>query len=314
MILKSNSNDIVENGATGVVFKIQRYSIQDGPGIRTTVFLKGCPLACQWCSNPESQNPNPEILIRKQFCQACGECVRACKKGAASIVNGAVDIDRSLCDACNVCIDVCPSGTLEKIGEIMPLEDVLNECCRDELFYKNSGGGVTLSGGEPLFQPEFSFQLMKRCKDRALATALDTCGYAPWEVMQDILQYTDLVLFDLKHINPEAHLLGTRVKNDVILSNLKKTLTETRARVWIRIPLIPGYNDAADHIACLALTLQGLPVEKISLLTYHEWGKPKYDFLGREYPLASIEASDEKKAESAKSFLESRGFCVTIGH
>ncbi len=298
----------------GRIFSIQRFSIQDGPGIRTTVFLKGCPLRCAWCSNPESQSPHPEIMARPQKCEGCGECVEACPKKAIQLEGGVARIDRALCDLCMDCAAACPTGALEVSGEEVTIEEAVNESCRDEPFYKNSDGGVTLSGGEPLFQPAFALRFLRECKERGLSTALDTCGYAPWEVFEGILAHTDLVLFDVKHLDPEMHLEGTGVDNDLILDNLRRMTASGRTRVWIRIPVIPGYNDSEEHARALAERLAGMPVEKVSLLDYHEWGKPKYGFLGKEVPFQGEVSEDPERLERLKGIMESAGLSVTIGH
>lgn len=301
-------------GDKGLVFSIQRYSIQDGPGIRTTVFLKGCPLYCRWCANPESQNPFPEIMLRAQKCQACGKCVESCEKGAVAITDGAASIDRSLCDRCMDCVAVCPSGTLEVTGTLMRLEDVVEEAGRDRLFYKNSGGGVTLSGGEPLAQPEFAFNFLKECKARSLSTALDTSGYVKWEILDRVLAHTDLVLFDVKHLDPELHFQETRVRNGLIWENLEKIVQTGRSAVWVRIPVIAGFNDSEDHARHLAERLKKMPVEKISLLHFHEYGKPKYSFLERDYPCSGMAAVEEEKINRLKEILENGGSSVTIDY
>jgi pyruvate formate lyase activating enzyme len=293
---------------------MQRFSIQDGPGIRTSVFVKGCPLRCAWCSNPESQNPDPEVMVRQQKCQGCGECVAACPREAAALVEGRVAIDRARCDLCMDCVEACPTGALEVTGEEITIEQAVHECCQDEPFYRNSDGGVTLSGGEPLHQPEFALHFLRACKDKALSTALDTCGHAPWEVLEQTLAYTDLVLFDLKHLDPEMHLRGTGVRNDLILENLRKTAASGRAGVWVRIPVIPGYNDSEEHARAVASLLEKMPVEKISLLDYHEWGKPKYGFLGMDYPFEGEPSEDQERLDGLKGIMEAAGLTVTIGH
>jgi len=328
----------------GRIFSMQRFSIQDGPGIRTTVFLKGCPLRCAWCSNPESQNMGPEVMVRQQKCEGCGECVAACPREAAVLVEGRVTIDRARCDLCMDCVEACPTGALEVTGEEITIEEAVHECSQDEPFYRNSDGGVTLSGGEPLYQPEFALHFLKACKEKGLSTALDTSGYAPWEVLEEILMYTDLVLFDVKHVDPEMHRKGTGVENDIILANLRKTIDSRKARVWIRIPLIPGYNDSEENIRAVASLLARTPgrgirgqslnsnagtgrqspssvtvpefpcVEKISLLDYHEWGKPKYGFLGRDYPFEGEPSEGQEKLERLKGIMEAAGLSVTIGH
>jgi pyruvate formate lyase activating enzyme len=212
------------------------------------------------------------------------------------------------------CVEACPSGALEVSGRRMKLDDVVDEACRDEIFYVNSGGGVTLSGGEPLSQPEFSRRFLQACRDRSIHTALDTCGHASWQVMGRILEHTDLVLFDLKHLSPGTHLDGTGAKNDLILGNLRKTLDSKGARVWIRIPLIPGYNDTTPHLKELALALRETGAEKVSLLGFHHWGRSKYPALGREYPYDGVDALPKTTLELAKTVLEARGIAVTIDH
>jgi pyruvate formate lyase activating enzyme len=303
-----------EAGSKGQIFSIQRYSIQDGPGIRTTVFFKGCPLRCTWCSNPESQELHPEIMARSQKCQGCGDCVKACPREAIRLDEGVARIDRSICDRCLVCVEACLKGALEVTGKEITIEEVVQECCQDEPFYRNSNGGVTLSGGEPLYQPEFALRLLKECKAKSLNTALDTCGYAPWEILQRILDYTDLILFDVKHLDPERHRRGTGVGNDLILDNLRRMIDSGPARIWIRIPLISGYNDSKKQVREVARTAAKGPVEKVSLLTYHEWGKPKYGFLGREYSFKSQVSEDRSKLETIKSIIEAEGLSVTIGY
>jgi pyruvate formate lyase activating enzyme len=196
----------------------------------------------------------------------------------------------------------------------MKAESVIEEACKDELFYRNSGGGVTLSGGEPLFQADFAVSLLKGCKEKGLQTALDTCGHASWEVMSKALEYADLILFDLKHLNPEKHVQGTHVGNDLILENLKKTVQSNKARVWVRIPVIKDYNDSQEHFQDIATILKETSIEKVSLLAYHEWGKAKYTALGREYPQNSNGALDKEQLEPLKEILETAGFNVTLDH
>lgn len=311
---RNAAKEFAGNATTALIFSIQRYSIQDGPGIRTTVFLKGCPLKCRWCSNPESQNAYPEIMARAIKCQGCGTCIEACETGAISLRDNLINIDRSLCQLCMNCIEACPNDALEVTGEYQSLEEILKEAERDALFYKNSGGGITLSGGEPMSQPEFAARFLKSCKERGFSTAVDTCGYARWESMKAVLEHADLALYDLKHLDPEQHLKGTEVKNDLILENLNRIVNSGITRVWIRIPLIGGYNDSEEYLRQLAQTIKTMPVEKISLLNYHEWGKPKYDFLGRSYPVNGTIPISEERLETLASIMETEGVAVTIGY
>jgi len=302
------------DGGKGLVFSIQRYSIHDGPGIRTTVFFKGCPLRCKWCSNPESLNPYPEIMVREARCNGCGKCVEVCVPGAITLDKTSVLADRSRCDLCLKCAEACLPSAIEITGQYMSVEETIEECGKDELFYLNSGGGVTLSGGEPLHQPEFALNLLKACKERGLSTALDTSGYASWDVLDSVLQYTDLILYDIKHIDSEMHYSGTGVKSDIILENLKRIVGDKRARVWIRVPIIPDYNDSVQYVERLAVVLSKVPVEKISLLGYHEWGKAKYKALGKDYPLDGCVPPSQERLEKLRDFMQSKGLEVTVGY
>lgn len=297
-----------------LIFNIQRFSLQDGPGIRTTVFFKGCPLKCWWCSNPESQHPKPELMHRNKNCQACGACVEICPSGAVSMENGAWRLNRDLCDLCFECVHACPGGAIDISGSMMSLDDVIEEAAKDEPFYKNSGGGVTLSGGEPLFQAEFAVNLLKGCRERGLHTCLDTCGYAPWETLNRALDHTDLILFDLKHIDLESHIEGTLASNELILENLEKLAEAGKSRIWIRIPVIPDFNASVMLFQKIAERLNGQPIEKVSLLGYHEWGKSKYEALGRDYLPNKTRPSRDLNLEPFKDVLEAAGLDVTIDH
>jgi len=308
-----SGEEAVSDASQGLVFTIQRFSIQDGPGIRTTVFLKGCPLRCEWCSNPESQHPYPEIMARSVKCQGCGTCVTACPQHAITLPDKIAVIDRSACRRSFHCVSACLNDALEVTGKVMSLETVLAEVCRDEPFYRNSGGGVTLSGGEPLSQPAFSAAFFKHCRERSLSTVLDTCGYAPWETLEAVLAHTDLVLYDLKHLDSERHRQGTGVRNDLILENLQRLAESGLSRIWVRIPLIGGYNDSEDDLRNVARLVRQLPVEKVSLLAYHQWGRPKYGFLGREYACRG-DIVDEKRLAHLQQLMIAEGIPVTVGH
>jgi pyruvate formate lyase activating enzyme len=212
------------------------------------------------------------------------------------------------------CVEVCLTDAIEITGQYMNVDEVVEECSKDEMFYRNSGGGVTLSGGEPLYQPEFALELLKMCKESGLSTAIDTSGHASWEVLDKVLHYTDLVLYDIKHIDLKMHQSGTGIKNDLILKNLKRVVDTRRARVWIRIPIIPNFNDSEQYIEKLAAFISQMPVEKISLLGYHEWGKPKYEFLGRDYPLNGSVSPSQERLQGLSDIMQSKGLQVTIGY
>lgn len=267
--------------SSGVVFDIQRYSIHDGPGIRTTVFLKGCPLRCAWCQNPESQRLEPEILLNKDKCTACGKCVAACPAGANSLSGLCAKVERQKCLRCGKCVGVCPNEARRLSGKQMSVDEVIKEVLRDRMFYKTSGGGVTLSGGEATFQPEFALAILRECKTLGLNTAIETCGYASWQVLQSLLEYVDLVLFDIKHVDTVRHQAGTGMNNDIILENAGKIAALKPMKV--RVPLIPGFNDSEQDIRAIAAFVGTLPNRiEMDLLAYNPLGEGKYEHLGKK--------------------------------
>ena len=273
----------------GTVFNIQRYSIHDGPGIRTTVFLKGCPLRCFWCQNPESQAIRPEVFLDKSKCSLCGRCVAICPTGAASLLGESSTIDRSICVGCGKCAEVCPNEARRLIGRRMTVDEVMRQILKDVRFYENSGGGVTLSGGEPLAQPHFCFNILRKCKEEGFHTLLDTCGLAPWSNLREILIYTDLVLFDIKHMDPAKHIFGAGESNASILENAKRVAQLKPMRV--RIPLIPSFNDSPEDIIAIAGFVKsrlGISVD-IDLLPYNDMAGKKYEMLDRPYTPAKTQ-------------------------
>jgi len=307
----------METGSTGVqglVFNIQRYSIHDGPGIRSTVFFKGCPLRCKWCSNPESLNPVAELMVREARCNGCGRCIKVCAPGALSLAASGLRLDRGKCDLCLKCVEACWEDAIELAGRQMSVEEVVEECSKDELFYRNSGGGVTLSGGEPLLQADFALELLRNLKERGFSTALDTCGHIPWETLEKALAYIDLVLFDVKHIDSQEHHDGTGTDNKLILSNLEKAVAAGKSRIWIRVPVIPGYNDSDKYMQSLAGRLQGMKAEKVSLLGYHEWGRAKYQSLGRAYQLNGRTPLTRERMCEIIDIFKAKGLDTTAGY
>jgi len=297
---------------SGVIFDIKKYSINDGPGIRTTVFFKGCPLSCQWCHNPESQLPHPQLIFRAARCLRCGACVEVCPREAIECRDGDFITRWNVCDNCGTCAETCYPGAREILGyEIAPTE-LLREIERDLPFFDQSGGGVTFSGGEPLMQPDFLAEILEMCRERDIHTALDTSGAAPWPVIEKLLPYVSLFLFDLKCMDSFQHTQFTGVPNDEILSNLR-LISQNGARIIIRIPLIPGLNDDEENLSASAKFLVNLPhLEGVELLAYHEIAQSKYNGLGMRYCLANLLPPTQEKMEQARLILSSYGLPVTI--
>lgn len=296
---------------TGTIFNIQRFSLHDGPGIRSTVFMKGCPLRCKWCSNPESINPDFEIMTYDMRCIGCGRCIEVCPKNAIDLDGGLRRINRSKCNLCMECVKECPSGAIEQAGWPISVEELVHEIAQDIQFYLDSGGGVTLSGGEPLLQREFTMEVLRHYKQRGIDTALDTSGAVRWDLMERVLEYTDLVLFDIKHMDPAYHKKGTGMDNTLILDNVEKTAR--KVRTWIRVPVIPDYNDSEANTRKLAEFCTKLTVEKVSLLPYHHWGEQKYQRMGKEYSFKNVPKVKDEKIRALQKIIESYGLEVTIG-
>jgi pyruvate formate lyase activating enzyme len=297
----------------GRVFEIERYAINDGPGIRTLVFLKGCSLRCIWCCNPESQQSQPQLVYWKRKCIGCGRCIEVCEADALRMTRDGIVIDRDKCTTCGACAEDCYAEALVVIGKEMTPEEVLAEVMRDEPFYRKSGGGVTFSGGEPLEQASFVVRTAGLCKDQGIHTAVETCGAVSWQTMASTLPVIDLYLFDLKIIDAVAHRRCTGSSNRRILENFKK-LVGTGKDIRVRFPVIPGCSDGEHNIEALITFLRnteaGVPVD---LLPYHRLGRSKYERLDLGYELeAATPPSPERMAELRKRF-EQAGFSVTIG-
>jgi pyruvate formate lyase activating enzyme len=285
---------------SGPVFNIQRFSIHDGPGIRTTVFLKGCSLSCFWCHNPEGRRGVPELQYFPEKCIACGACVAACPHSAHEFVAGVHVFHRDRCETAGACIATCYSQALQLTGETMSVEQVMVEVSRDEAFYRSSGGGVTLSGGEPSLNREFSYEILSQCKSRMYHTAIETCGECPWESLDALLPVTDLVMMDIKQISPERHRAATGKSNERILQNARR-LALTEKPLVFRTPVVPTVNDAAEDIKGIAAFLcelneirkkhangRGTPNLSYELLPFHKLASDKYHSLGLEYKAASL--------------------------
>ena len=294
----------------GTVFDIRRYSIHDGPGIRTTVFLKGCALSCWWCHNPESQATGPEAVLHEGRCIRCGACANACPHGAVAWVDGAPVTDRSRCEACGTCTLECHAEAREIAGRTMTVEQVLAVVERDRPFYDESRGGLTLSGGEPLLQPHFSADLLAAAKRQGLHTVLDTCGHTSWESFERLRGDVDLFLYDLKLVDAARHKHYTGVSNDRILANLRR-LSELGHRIVLRIPVVPGVTDDAENVLAVRTFAASLPqLARIDLLPYHRIGIGKYQRLDRTYQLPHTESPTRERMDEIASFMAAGGLPV----
>ncbi|MEW5961538.1 MAG: glycyl-radical enzyme activating protein [Chloroflexota bacterium] len=307
-------NDKYRAELLGLVFDIQRFSVHDGPGIRTTVFLKGCPLRCLWCQNPESMARQPEITFIATNCINCGKCLAVCPEEAirVSTEHGRV-IDRTACTFCGECIEFCYAGALNIIGRYVTVAEVLAEVERDRDFYIKSGGGVTFSGGEPTAQPAFLEELCRQAQARRLHTTIDTCGYVQWDIFRSILRYVDLVLYDLKHMDSTEHRRLTGVPNELILENLQR-ISALGLPVYVRIPLVPGCNDSAENIEATAAFVAGLSnVQKFDILPYHRLGEPKWRQLDHLYELHGVSPPNREHVYALADLVRTYEIEVNVG-
>ncbi len=300
-------------GTSGVVFDVKRFAIHDGPGIRTTVFFKGCPLRCTWCHNPEGIAPQPELSFRENRCVGCGACAESCASRAVTLVNGRAATDREACTQCGSCAQVCPTAAREIVGKSVSVRELVRELERDRVFYEESGGGVTVSGGEPLMQPEFLRALLEVCRARGLHTAVDTSCYAGWETFESLRGLVDLFLCDIKHMDGETHQRIAGVDNTRVLDNIRR-LAAADGQMTIRMPVIPGLNDDERNIKATGAFVASLPgVTRIDILPYNEGGCAKLTRLlsGREPPeFASLEPHTMRRMAGR---LAAYGLDVSIG-
>jgi pyruvate formate lyase activating enzyme len=327
---------------TGTIFDIKKFSIHDGPGIRTTVFFKGCPLRCVWCHNPEGQSMSAEIIFFPDRCSVCGRCVSVCPnqaiipkdvscevngvhpnqaivlKDSSQELNRAHEIHtlREKCVACGACVKACPRGAREVAGRVVTSDELIREIMKDVVFYDSSGGGVTFSGGEPLLQPDFLLALLRECKEREIHTAVDTCGFVKWETLSSIIPYADLILYDLKCMDSDMHYELTGRGNEEILENLRR-LSKANCNVIVRFPLIPGINDNDENITCMGefvLSLRhGGRLPRVDILPYHKMGLDKYLRLGRAYSLPYVTQPKDEMVHSVQERFGKFGLEVGIG-
>ncbi len=299
----------------GVITHIQFFSLNDGPGIRTTVFLKGCRLDCKWCHNPEGKRHYPEVFPYIPNCTGCKACLDVCPTGALTFAEH-LRMDKGKCIVCKQCVEECQNDGIVLWGRLVTVKEVIEEVEKDKAFYKNSGGGMTLSGGEPLAQPEFTFALLKCARERGIGTALDTCGYVRWEVLEPILEWVDLVLLDLKNMDPGAHKEFTGVTNELILANARK-IAEKGIKMRIRVPIIPGRNDSEDNLRKTAEFVEQLNrnnvIEGVDLLPYHPYAGAKYRIFGIGFPYPQGEGYPEEKLLSMVEIFCDHDLEVTVG-
>ena len=296
---------------TGFIYNIQNYCIHDGPGIRTTVFLKGCSCLCKWCSNPESINPKPELAYNRDRCigeKECGLCLQTCPESAVTVDNsdGKASVDRGFCTNCLKCAEVCPAKALHAFGKAMTVDQVLDLVERESPFFRNSGGGMTLSGGEPLLQPDFSSALLVGAHARGIGTAIETAGNVPWASMAKVLPHVDTVIHDHKLTDPELHKKWIGVDNGLILRNFKKAYDTFPEKTFVaNTPIIPGVNDNEGHIrAVLDFIRPHKNVVKYELLAYHRFGENKYAFVGKVYELNNLSPPKPETLQRLRAIID----------
>jgi pyruvate formate lyase activating enzyme len=296
----------------GFIFNIQRYSLHDGPGIRTIVFMTGCPLSCDWCCNPESQQITGALMHNAKTCIRCGRCAAVCPEGAITMTADGPTIDRDKCRLCGTCVSQCPAKAMKISARRVSLAEVMETVVLDRPFYRRSGGGVTFSGGEPLLQPEFVLEGLRESKRQGIGTALETAGHVPFSILESVIPWVDHLLFDVKHLDPDLHKARTGVSNHTILENVRKIAPLAR-RLVVRVPLIPGFNADDDSVRDIARFATQLDrVTELHLLPYHRMGEAKYAQIDREYQLEDVMPQPEERLRTLAAIVEGEGLICRI--
>lgn len=296
------------NEPAGYIASIKRSMIHDGPGIRTVVFMKGCPLRCLWCSSPQTWSSEPAVIFVKSRCIGCGLCIEECPEGAIEEFGELKRIDRGTCTLCGRCTEMCPTEALQFDGSVMTLSEVMETIEKDRAFYDKSGGGVTFSGGEPVYQWEFLREMLKSCKQMGIHTALETTGHVEWPVFEQVLAYTDLLLYDVKHTDPQEHAKFTGQSNELIFNNLRKISSMDEISIEIHFPVIPGHNDSQDNIDALLALMKSLNLRRIDLFPFHLLGSHEYEELGIEYAMKDTKIPPDEDIGRIRKYIVSRGF------
>jgi len=299
--------------AKAIVFDIKRFAVDDGPGIRTTVFFKGCPLRCVWCHSPESIKREPELVFYEKRCIRCGRCVEACPESAQEMKSdGERVIDRGRCTNCGKCCEVCGPQALEMKGREYTTQQLFAEIQKDSVFYQESGGGVTFSGGEPTIQFNFLMGVLEKCKKESIHTALDTSGFVKWQLLCEMANCVDLFLYDLKHIDNDKHIEYTGVSNELILDNLRK-LVALGKDILVTVPLIPGYNDSEQNLKGIMDYVKELGLKKVIFMPYNKSGEAKYKWLGSDFELPHLKCMDAQLYRKIDGLAKARNLTVRIG-